>query len=69
MGKNRSGSQDRQAAADRQCIAVSMLFLLSGISSTRHEVMVAVRPATGIVSADDFSRPGVSMGAVSGRDL
>src|SRR5262245_22630345 len=34
-------------------------FLLSAMSLARHEVMVVVRPATSIVSADDFSRPGV----------
>jgi hypothetical protein len=33
-------------------------FLLGAISLARHVVMVAARPATGIVNADDFSRPG-----------
>jgi hypothetical protein len=58
-GKNRSGSQDRQAAADRQCLVTAgMLFSLSATSLARHEVMVAVRPPAGIVNADGFSRPG-----------
>jgi hypothetical protein len=42
-------------------------FLLSAMSLARHEVMVAVRPATGIVSADDFSRPGVSEQPIDSR--